>query len=228
MPRRYLISSLAGLGIAVLLFLIIQGLVVGRQFQQVNANAAASEALVNLGGLPGLNVSRGPSGLPVRPQALGMPPLPQAAALAAVQPPAIPAPSLEMPVVDIPFNPAGTEENAAPVVAGPAAGASGGGSEAGTAAAPAPIRAGDLVLMQRVEPQYPIRALQQGIQGSVTLSFTVQTDGSVSDPRVMSAKPRRGIFDDAAMRAVLRWKFKPIGAPQQTQVTLVFNLGQGQ
>jgi TonB family protein len=61
----------------------------------------------------------------------------------------------------------------------------------------------------------------------VTVKFTVQTDGSVTNPTVTDAKPRRGVFDDAALRAVARWKFKPLAAPKDTVVTVDFNQGSG-
>jgi protein TonB len=89
------------------------------------------------------------------------------------------------------------------------------------------LSVGDLVLVTRVEPQYPIQAAQQGLQGSVTVKFTVQPDGSVTDPSVIDAKPRRGIFDSAALRAVSRWKFKPIGAAKDSTITLDFKLQAG-
>jgi outer membrane biosynthesis protein TonB len=44
---------------------------------------------------------------------------------------------------------------------------------------------------------------------------------------VIDAKPRRGVFDDAALRAVAKWKFKPIAAPRDTQVVVEFNRGGG-
>jgi protein TonB len=61
----------------------------------------------------------------------------------------------------------------------------------------------------------------------VTVKFTVQTDGSVSNLSVTDAKPRRGIFDQAALRAVARWKFQPIAAPKDSVITLDFNTEGG-
>jgi protein TonB len=66
---------------------------------------------------------------------------------------------------------------------------------------------------------YP--ALSQRLQeeGTATLSFTINTDGSVSNPSVTksSGYPR---LDDAAMACVPRWKYKPAtqdGQPVATQ-----------
>lgn len=60
----------------------------------------------------------------------------------------------------------------------------------------------------RIQPQYPPRALRAGIEGSVTVEFTIDTDGSVKDPTIVEADPPR-VFDDAVLRAIRRWKFEP-------------------
>ncbi len=59
-----------------------------------------------------------------------------------------------------------------------------------------------------IQPQYPRKAAMDGVQGFVTLEFTVQPDGSPKDVRVINSNPRR-MFDRAALRAVYKWKFKP-------------------
>ena len=40
------------------------------------------------------------------------------------------------------------------------------------------------------------------------MRFTILPDGSVSDPAVIESDPPR-VFNREAMRAILRWKFKP-------------------
>ncbi len=67
---------------------------------------------------------------------------------------------------------------------------------------------GDVVPIVRVNPQYPIRAAEQGIEGWVELMFTISVTGAVLDPVVTAAHPAR-IFDRAAIRAVSRWKYNP-------------------
>jgi protein TonB len=64
------------------------------------------------------------------------------------------------------------------------------------------------VPLVRVDPDYPPRAQQRGIEGYVDLEFTIGPTGSVLDPRVIGASPT-GIFDDAALRAVRRWRYNP-------------------
>jgi protein TonB len=67
---------------------------------------------------------------------------------------------------------------------------------------------GDVIPIVRVNPQYPIRAAEQGIEGWVELMFTISVTGAVLDPVVTASHPGR-IFDRAAIRAVSRWKYNP-------------------
>lgn len=67
---------------------------------------------------------------------------------------------------------------------------------------------GEYLPIVRVEPIYPSRAASRGIEGYVIVEFTVTTNGSVRDPRIVESEPS-SIFNRAAERAVLKWKFKP-------------------
>jgi protein TonB len=67
---------------------------------------------------------------------------------------------------------------------------------------------GDIIPLQRIAPQYPREAARARITGWVQLEVTVNADGSVRSAKVTDAKPK-GLFDAAAVTAVLRWKFKP-------------------
>lgn len=61
----------------------------------------------------------------------------------------------------------------------------------------------------RVEPQFPRDAALKGIEkGWVRVEFDLQTDGTVSDVRIVDSSPRN-IFDMAARRAILKWKYRP-------------------
>lgn len=66
----------------------------------------------------------------------------------------------------------------------------------------------DFMPVSRVPPQYPYRAERKGIEGWVKVSFLITENGSVQDVVLIDAEPE-GIFDQAAMRAVLKWTFKP-------------------
>ena len=67
---------------------------------------------------------------------------------------------------------------------------------------------GDVIPIVRIAPQYPRQALLEGIEGWVRIEFVIKPDGTVADPDIIGAEPPR-IFNTSAMRAILRWKFKP-------------------
>ncbi|MEQ8208171.1 MAG: energy transducer TonB [Woeseia sp.] len=69
------------------------------------------------------------------------------------------------------------------------------------------IAEGDYLPIVRVAPVYPSRALSRGIEGFVDLAFTVTAAGTVIDPVVIQSTS--SLFDRAAMRAVLKFKYKP-------------------
>lgn len=66
----------------------------------------------------------------------------------------------------------------------------------------------DAVPLVRIEPDYPMRARQRGIEGFVHLRFTISKSGTVKDVSVVKSKPP-GIFEKAAIAAVSRWKYNP-------------------
>lgn len=108
--------------------------------------------------------------------------------------------------------------------------ASGQGPYLGNWAAGDPGAEGDVIPIVTIEPQFPREALINGIEGWVEIEFTIEPDGSVSNPRVIASNPRR-IFDRNAIRAIYKWKFKPRivdGKPVARQATqrLEFNLNQ--
>jgi protein TonB len=67
---------------------------------------------------------------------------------------------------------------------------------------------GEYLPIVKVAPVYPRRAAQRGIEGHVVLSFTVNETGAVVDPVVVESVPP-GVFDRAAIRAALKFKYKP-------------------
>ncbi|MGI9263924.1 MAG: energy transducer TonB [Gammaproteobacteria bacterium] len=69
------------------------------------------------------------------------------------------------------------------------------------------IAEGDYLPIVRVAPVYPARALSRGVEGYVDMAFTVTTTGTVKDPVVMFSTS--SLFDRAATRAVLKFKYKP-------------------
>jgi len=219
---RYAGSLALGLLAVLTVFVAIQSFVVGRQFQQnIGATTDTGGSVVNLNSQNSLAAQL--SSLPDKPGTLRTPPLPGGAALGQVETD-IPAPSMALPNLKPPF--AAVAAEAQPEEVAPETQQTAG---AQTAEEQQPVLAvGDIVLVERVEPKFPTQAVREGIdQGSVTIKFTVEPDGSVSNPTVTDAKPRRGIFDDSALRAVAKWKFKPLPAPRDTSVTVDFNYGGG-
>ena len=83
--------------------------------------------------------------------------------------------------------------------------------------------------MYRSQPAYPPIAAQKGLEGWVTLKYDVDQTGTVSNIIVVAAEPKR-IFNDEAIKALKKWRFKPAmvnGQPMTTKdqtVTLEFNL----
>lgn len=81
----------------------------------------------------------------------------------------------------------------------------------------------------KVAPEYPAQARSRKIEGFVELEFLVTTNGSAEEIRVVRSEPE-GLFDRNAVRALMRWKFKPAERDgkreaTRTRTTLNFELG---
>ncbi len=66
----------------------------------------------------------------------------------------------------------------------------------------------DVVPIVRVNPQYPLRASERGIEGWVEVQFTISKLGTVKDPYVLNSHPS-SIFDRSALKAIRKWKYNP-------------------
>lgn len=73
-----------------------------------------------------------------------------------------------------------------------------------------------------VQPLYPPDAEVQGVEGTVSTCFTVEPDGSVSNPHVIGASSpqARQMLSQSALQNILQWKFfpekingKPVASP---------------
>jgi protein TonB len=67
----------------------------------------------------------------------------------------------------------------------------------------------DVVPILRDAPRYPREALVSRTEGWVEVEFTIAADGTVKDAVVVGAQPDR-VFERDALRAIARWKFKPL------------------
>jgi periplasmic protein TonB len=152
----------------------------------------------------------------------------KAAAAAATPIPAAPAttsaaapatPSATAPATANP-TPAATVPNATPLVT--------------AAATPPPAAIGEshaAEVLKTVPPEYPRDAYVKHTEGWVEVEFTITPDGQVSNATVAGANPAR-VFNDAALRAVQRWTFKPKmdnGKPVEEHMKrrIEFKLGAG-
>lgn len=67
---------------------------------------------------------------------------------------------------------------------------------------------GEMLPLVNVQPTYPTRAAQRGIEGWAQVRFVVTAAGGVRDVEVVDAEPP-GIFNSAAVRAAERFRFQP-------------------
>lgn len=85
-----------------------------------------------------------------------------------------------------------------------------------------------LTRLNKLDVQYPTRALQSNIEGWVELAYSVGADGSVSNIKVLNSSPAR-TFDASASRAVSRLRYQPViqggkAISVGTQVRIVYRV----
>lgn len=59
----------------------------------------------------------------------------------------------------------------------------------------------------RIEPQYPPRAAERGLEGTCNVRFDVTPDGTPTNIRILQCSST--LFESAARRAVERWRYQP-------------------
>lgn len=77
------------------------------------------------------------------------------------------------------------------------------------------------VPVRMVPPVYPYEMKREGINGVVSVTFEVDEQGNVQDPAVQ--KSTNSKFDQAALDAIKKWKFKPgrrDGVPVKMKVAI--------
>ena len=79
----------------------------------------------------------------------------------------------------------------------------------------------DVVPAFRASPLYPMAARMAGIEGHVVVSFDIVENGSVRGLEIEVSEPP-GVFDEAAILAIQRWRYCPGSEYDGAQVRLSF------
>jgi protein TonB len=85
-----------------------------------------------------------------------------------------------------------------------------------------------LTRVNKLDVQYPVRALQSNIEGWVELAYTVGLDGAVSNVKVLNSTPPR-TFESSASKAVSHLRYQPViqggkAIAVGTQVRIVYRV----
>ena len=75
-------------------------------------------------------------------------------------------------------------------------------------------------IIHRVEPQYPLIAKQQHLQGTVVLYAVIGEDGKIHDLKPLCGAPQ---FIPACLEAIRQWRYRPYmadGVPIAVQTTI--------
>lgn len=78
-----------------------------------------------------------------------------------------------------------------------------------------------LTVLSRIPPVYPFRAKTKGVEGWVSVAFTVNEQGLVQDISILEAEPQT-LFNDSVIQCLSAWRFKPGrvgGEPVRTRVS---------
>lgn len=133
--------------------------------------------------------------MPDKPPPPKTPPPPPESVSSQVKP-KMATPKLNVPRIDVPLN----------ITGGPYLGDFARATV--TPVAAKPQQYGSVMPLVRIPPRYPRSAARRNIEGKVKIAFTITKDGQVRDPRIIESIPE-GVFDKAAMRAIMKWKFNP-------------------
>ena len=74
-------------------------------------------------------------------------------------------------------------------------------------------------LVYRVEPEYPADLRRIGIGGYVRVDVTISSSGVVEGATVTGGNP---ILAEAAVKAIRKWKYEPMGSRTKIRLTLHF------
>lgn len=91
-----------------------------------------------------------------------------------------------------------------------------GGDEKGTGS-------GRLACRRCGKPEYPSSAKRRGVEGTTKVRVSVDTGGNVTDVQIAQSSGNSAL-DEAALRAVRRWKFEQLNRARQGVVSVNFAL----
>ena len=65
-----------------------------------------------------------------------------------------------------------------------------------------------VIRLVAVQPQYPQRAIAQGIEGYVDVRFDITAAGTTENTEIIAYEPSK-VFNRAVLQAVSRWRYQP-------------------
>jgi len=85
-----------------------------------------------------------------------------------------------------------------------------------------------LTRVDKLDVQYPARALATGVEGWVELGYTVGADGAVTNVKILNAAPPK-VFEASASKAVSHLRYRPVvqggkAIAVGTQVRIVYRV----
>jgi TonB family protein len=84
-------------------------------------------------------------------------------------------------------------------------------------------------LTKEIPPQYPVKAMQAGLEGAVVIEAIVEADGTVSDVHILRSLDADHGLDEEAIRTAKSWRFDPArkdgrAVPMVVTIELTFSL----
>lgn len=71
----------------------------------------------------------------------------------------------------------------------------------------------------RKEPKYPVSAAKKGLSGCSELAFGINSEGKLSQVKVIKSYPE-GVFDSSAAKALTYWRWTPTATNKNLQPVL--------
>jgi protein TonB len=186
--KLFPVSLLAGGIISLMLFWLMQFMISNNQQAMVKSKSLHMTEFVRLKKETHLQAKD--RTIPDPPKPEDKPPPPRPMPVQSVQANPVASPQMDIPNLDIPLQ---TEAFSGSALTGVQIGTGGIST--------------NVIPLVRIPPRYPSRAASRRIEGWVKIEFTITEEGTVKDAVVVDSHPKN-IFDQAALSAIKRWKFK--------------------